>query len=77
MITTEYNMKMVGRGTDSYKDMEDEAGVGSGIAVLSGEHGEESIEDILEELDQLLARQPESARQSVRDLLRVCLPLKE
>lgn len=48
-----------------------------GVAILGMEHGEEGVEDILEELDEFLTVETENATESLGDLLRVSFPLEQ
>ena len=52
-------------------DLEDEAGVAGGVSVLGGEHLEEGVEDVLQELDDLLALHQHDPLEGFLDLTRV------
>ena len=58
-------------------DLEDEAGVAGGVSVLRGEHLEECVEDVLQELDDLLALHQHDPLEGLLDLTRVRLPVEQ
>ena len=57
--------------------MEDQARMSRRVPILGGENGEESIEDVLQELDELLSVEAEGAAQRLLDLVGVSLPLEQ
>ena len=62
---------------DVDQDLEDEAGVPGGVAVLRGEHLEEGVEDVLQELDDLLPLDEHDPLEGLLDLTRVRLPVEQ
>ncbi len=50
--------------------MKDEAGMWRGVAILRGEDGEEGVQHVLQELDQLLPASPHDPSQDIRDPVR-------
>ena len=62
---------------DVDEDLEDEAGVAGGVAVLRGEHLEEGVEDVLQELDDLLPLDEHDPLEGLLDLTRVRLPVEQ
>ena len=62
---------------DIDEDLEDEAGVAGGVAVLRGEHLEEGVEDVLQELDDLLPLDEHDPLEGLLDLTRVRLPVEQ